>query len=48
MATAVAGLGLTTGTAVAWQSAAANTGLIQRGPISVYLSWIALPGMHFV
>ena len=46
--TAVAGFLFTIGTAVAWQSDAANTGLVQRGLIVVYLSWIALLGIHLI
>jgi hypothetical protein len=46
--TAVAGLALTVSTAVAWQRDAAKTGLIQRGLILVYLSWIVLLGIHLV
>lgn len=44
--TAVVGLGLTMGTALAYQREAAKLGLIQRGLILVYWSWIVLLGMH--
>ena len=46
--TAVAGLALTSWTAVAFQRDAARTGLIQRGLIIVYWSWIALLAIHLV
>jgi hypothetical membrane protein len=46
--TAVAGAALTFSTAFAWQKDAAKTGLIQRGLILVYLSWIVLLGVHLV
>jgi hypothetical protein len=46
--TAVAGLALTVSTALTWQKDAANTGLIQRGLILVYWSWIVLLGIHLV
>ena len=38
--TAIAGLGMTMWTALAYQRDAAHTGLIQRGLIAVYWSWI--------
>jgi hypothetical protein len=44
--TAVAGFALTAWTALAYQRDAANTGLVQRGLIIVYLSWIVLLGIH--
>jgi hypothetical protein len=44
--TAVAGLALTAWTALAYQRDAANTGLVQRGLIVVYLGWIVLLGTH--
>jgi hypothetical protein len=44
--TAVAGLALTAWTALAYQRDAANTGLVQRGLIVVYLGWIVLLGIH--
>ena len=46
--TAVAGLGLTIWTALAYQKDAAHTGLIQRGLILVYWSWIIVLGIHLV
>ncbi|MGH9135054.1 MAG: DUF998 domain-containing protein [Ilumatobacteraceae bacterium] len=44
--TASAGLVLTIGTALAWRKDAAHTGLIQRGLIVVYFSWIVVLGIH--
>ena len=44
--TALAGLAMTIWTALAFQRDAAKTGLIQRGLIVVYWSWIALLGIH--
>ena len=44
--TAVLGLALTVWTAVAYQRDAAHTGLIQRGLIFVYWSWIVVVGVH--
>lgn len=44
--TAVAGLAMTIWTAIAFQTNAAKTGLIQRGLILVYWSWIVLLGIH--
>ena len=46
--TAVAGLALAISTAVAWQKDAKNTGLVQRGLILVYQSWIVLLGVHLL
>jgi hypothetical protein len=46
--TAVSGAALTASTAFAWQRDAVKTGLIQRGLILVYLSWIVLLGIHLV
>ncbi len=46
--TAVAGLGLTVWTALAYRKDARITGLVQRGLILVYLSWIVLLGIHLV
>ena len=46
--TAIAGLGMTIWTALAYQRDAAHTGLIQRGLIAVYWSWIVLLGIHLV
>jgi hypothetical membrane protein len=46
--TAIVGLCLTIGTALAYQRDAANTGLIQRALIFVYWSWIVLLGIHLL
>ena len=46
--TAVAGLGLTISTALAFQKDAAKTGLIQRCLILVYWLWIVLLGIHLI
>ncbi|MQA91224.1 MAG: DUF998 domain-containing protein [Gemmatimonas sp.] len=46
--TAVAGLGLTIWTALAYQRDAPNTGLVQRALILVYLGWIVLLGIHLL
>jgi hypothetical protein len=46
--TAIVGLVLTVWTALAFQRDAAHTGLVQRGLILVYLSWIVLLGIHLV
>lgn len=46
--TAAAGLALTIWTALAYQKDAANTGLVQRGLILVYWSWIVLLGIHLI
>ena len=48
LATAVAGLGMTLWTALAFQRDAANTGLVQRGLLFVYFTWIVLVGAHLV
>ncbi|HEY3004634.1 MAG TPA: DUF998 domain-containing protein [Kribbellaceae bacterium] len=45
---AVVGLGLTVWTALAYRKDARNTGLVQRGLILVYWSWIVLLGIHLV
>jgi Protein of unknown function (DUF998) len=44
--TAVAGLGLTVWTALAYRKDARLTGLVQRGLILVYWSWIVLLGIY--
>jgi len=44
--TAIAGLGMTMWTALAYQKDSAHTGLIQRGLIAVYWSWIVVLGIH--
>lgn len=46
--TAVAGLAMTVWTALAFQKDAANTGLVQRGLLLVYCSWIVALGIHLV
>jgi hypothetical protein len=46
--TAVAGLGLTIWTALAYLKDAANLGLVPRGLIVVYLSWIVSLRIHLV
>ena len=46
--TAIAGLGMTIWTALAYQRDAAHTGLVQRGLIAVYWSWIVVLGIHLV
>jgi hypothetical protein len=48
MLTAGLGFVLTVWTAVAYQREAANTGLVQRGLIVVYWSWIAALAIHLV
>ena len=48
MATALAGIGLTVSTAVAYQKDAAITGLVQLLLIVVYWSWIVGLGIHLV
>ena len=48
LVTAVAGLGMTVWTALAFQRDAANTGLVQRGLMFVYFTWIVLVGAHLV
>lgn len=44
--TAVVGLALTVGTALAYERDAAKTGLVQRGLVLVYWSWIVSMGVH--
>lgn len=46
--TAIVGLGLTIGTALSYFRDAAKTGLVQRGLVLVYWSWIVLVGIHLV
>lgn len=46
--TAVAGLAMTIWTARAFQTDAANTGLVQRGLIAVYWTWIVVLGVHLI
>jgi hypothetical protein len=46
--TAVAGLAMTVGTALAFQRDAARTGLVQRGLLLVYWSWIVLLSIHLI
>ena len=46
--TAIVGLALTIGTALAYQRDVANTGLIQRALLLVYWSWIFLLGIHLL
>jgi hypothetical protein len=46
--TAVAGLALTIWTALAFLRDAAKTGLVQRGLIVIYLSWIVVLGIHLI
>jgi hypothetical protein len=46
--TAVVGLGMTVWTALAFRKDAAFTGLVQRGLILIYWSWIVLLGIHLV
>lgn len=48
MLTAGVGLVLTAWTAAAYQKDAANTGLVQRGLIIVYWSWIVALGIHLM
>jgi hypothetical protein len=48
MVTAAAGLAMTGWTAVAYKRDAANTGLVQRGLIGVYWSWIVGLSLHLV
>ena len=45
-ATAVAGLALTIWTALAFRRDAAKTGLVQRGLIAIYWTWIVVLGIH--
>jgi hypothetical protein len=44
--TAIVGLGMMVWTALAYRRNAANTGLVQRGLLAVYLLWIAALGIH--
>lgn len=44
--TAVAGLAMTAWTALAFQRDAANTGLVQRGLLLIYWSWIVALGIN--
>ena len=46
--TAAAGLGLTIWTALSYKRDAANTGLVQRGLILIYWSWIVSLGIHLM
>jgi hypothetical protein len=46
--TAVAGLALTIWTALAFLRGAAKTGLVQRGLIVMYLTWIVVLGIHLI
>lgn len=46
--TAVVGLAMTIWTAMAYQRDAAHTGLVQRGLIFVYWSWIVVLGIHLI
>lgn len=46
--TAVAGLAMTIWTTLAYRKDAANLGLVQRGLIIVYLSWIVLLGTYII
>lgn len=46
--TAVAGLAMTIWTALTYQKDAARVGLIQRGLILVYWSWIVLTSLHLI
>lgn len=46
--TAVAGLAMTVWTARAFQTDAADTGLVQRGLIAVYWTWIVVLGIHLI
>jgi hypothetical membrane protein len=46
--TAVAGFALTIWTALAFLRDAAKTGLVQRGLIVIYLSWIVVLGIHLI
>jgi len=48
LTTAVAGIGMTIWTALAFQRDAANTGLVQRGLLFVYFTWIVLVGAHLL
>jgi hypothetical protein len=46
--TAVTGLGLTIWTVLAYGKDSSILGLVQRGMLLVYLSWIVLLGIHLV
>ena len=46
--TAIVGLALTIGTALAFKRDAAYTGLVQRALLLVYWSWIVLLGIHLL
>ena len=46
--TAAVGLAMTVWTALAFQKDAANTGLVQRGLLLVYWSWIVALGLRLV
>jgi Protein of unknown function (DUF998) len=46
--TAVAGLALTIWTALAFRRDAAKTGLVQRGLIAIYWTWIVVLGIHLI
>lgn len=48
LATAVAGFGMTVWTALAFQRDAPTTGLVQRGLLFVYFTWIVLVGAHLL
>lgn len=46
--TAIAGCALTASTVIAWRKNAAHTGLVQRGLILVYWTWLVLIGIHLL
>jgi hypothetical protein len=46
--TAIAGLALTIWTVLAFRRDAANTGLVQRGLILIYWTWIVVVGIHLI
>jgi hypothetical protein len=46
--TAVAGLTMTIWTVLAFRRDAANTGLVQRGLILIYWTWIVVVGSHLI
>jgi Protein of unknown function (DUF998) len=46
--TAVAGLTMTIWTVLAFRRDAANTGLVQRGLILIYWTWIVVVGIHLI
>jgi hypothetical protein len=46
--TAVAGLTMDVWTALAIRRAEANTGLVQRGLILIYWTWIVVLGIHLI